>query len=80
MKRNAFITTTIAALFMLFVGINSGFAKKSDQGMDHDSTHHDGVNSGSYFGAHVNDHAKNQGGFSGDMNPGNHKGYSTLKD
>jgi hypothetical protein len=80
MKKNALLTTTIAALFMLVVGVNSGFAKKSGESTGQDSTHHDDIASGSDFGDHVSDHAKSQDGFSGDMNPGNHKGSSTLKD
>ena len=79
MKSRAMMTLAVAALFALGIGAQPGFAKKDEQTGGHDSGHHEGITSGADFGDHVSDHAKSRGGFSGDMNPGNHKGYSTLK-
>ena len=79
MKSRALITIAVAALLAVGIGVNTGFAKKDDQTDNHDPGQHDGIESGADFGAHVSDHAKSRGGFSGDMNPGKHQGYSTIK-
>lgn len=79
MKSRAIMTAAVATLLAFGIGAHPGFAKKNDPAERHDSGHHDEVTSGADFGDHVSDHAKSSGGFSGDMNPGNHKGYSTLK-
>ncbi len=31
---------------------------------------------GAAYGVHVSTHARNEGGFSGQMNPGDHRGFS----
>lgn len=72
MKKNAFATAAMAALFVLTIG------KKEGQSTKHDSGEHPSSFSSGYdYGKHVTEH---NGHFSGTMNPGkHHQGYSTLK-
>lgn len=35
---------------------------------------------GASYGAHVSDHARTEGGFSGSMNPGDHSGFAGFGD
>ena len=87
MRRQTVLTTAMAALFIVTLAVNSGFAQKTgaegkDTGTQSEQSGtsmsgHDGIESGRDFGDHVSGH---EGTFSGDHNPGNHKGYSGLKD
>lgn len=42
------------------------------------ATARDGAGAG--YGAHVSDHARAEGGFSGSMNPGDHRGFAGFSD
>jgi hypothetical protein len=91
MSKSTFLTTTITALFLVTLGVNSGIAAKDNgksetagtqteqtETSSDGSGHHDNIDSGRDFGQHVKEHNDH---FSGDHNPGkNHKGYSGIKD
>jgi len=89
MKKQTVLITALAALFIVTLGVNSGFAQKTDgqeKGANKQSEQssgsmsmsgHEGIETGRDFGEHVSGH---DGKFSGDHNPGNHKGFSTVKD
>ena len=78
MKKQA-LTAAIAALFLVVVGVNSGFAKKADSdGTNTEasgSMHGHTFDSGKDFGKHVSEHAKD-GKLGKDHNPGKHQGFS----
>jgi hypothetical protein len=87
MTKSTILTTAIAALFLITLGVNSGVAAKNNgkskttgtqSEMSSDgSRHHDSIKSVRDFGQHVKEHNAH---FSGDHNPGkNHKGYSGIK-
>jgi len=63
MKKKNLFTGILLATAMTIIGSTSLFANED-------------VNSGRKFGEHVKQH---NAVFSGIMNPGDHKGYSTLK-
>ena len=88
MTKSTFLTTAIAALFLITLGVNSGVAAKDNgksKGMgsqieQNSGTHagdHSNIKSGRDFGQHVREHNDH---FSGDHNPGkHHKVYSGIK-
>ena len=88
MTKSTFLTTAIAALFLITLGVNSGVAAKDNgkskgtgsQTEQNSGTHsgdHSSITSGNDFGQHVSTHNDM---FSGDHNPGkHHKGYSGIK-
>lgn len=87
MTKSTILTTAIAALFLITLGVNSGLAAKDNgkskgtgsQTEQKSGTHsgdHSSVKSGKTFSDHVKGHNDM---FSGEHNPGNHKGYSSLK-
>lgn len=85
MKRQTILTTAIAALFLVVVGVNSGFAKKTDNEGTSSGTHSSQTSggmhghefeSGQKFGEHVSGEAK-KGNLGKDHNPGqHHQGFS----
>jgi len=92
MKKNVFVTAAVAALFLITVGVNAGFAMQNGDGKKGESQtektmDHSDITSGAKFGEHVSDmaqksdkHGMDRKGFSGEMNPGtHHQGYSGIK-
>jgi hypothetical protein len=87
MTKSTFLTTTIAALFLITLSVNSGFAEKDNEGNKTDGTQteksskndsggHMSIDTGKEFSEHVRDHNDS---FSGDHNPGKHQGFSGVK-
>lgn len=90
--KNVFLTTAVAALFLITVGVNAGLAMQNSGGkkggsQTEQTMDHSGITSGAQYGNHVSDMAQTSGkhgtdkkGFSGEMNPGkHHQGYSGIK-
>ena len=87
MTKSTILTTAIAALFLITLGVNSGLAAKdngksktggmqTEKGSKKDSERHMGITTGKKFSKHVRGHDDR---FSGDHNPGKHRGFSPVK-
>lgn len=87
MTKSTILTTTIAALFLITLGVNSGVAAKAngksktagmqtEKGSKKHSEGHMSIDTGKQFSEHVRDHNDR---FSGDHNPGKHRGFSGVK-
>ena len=68
MKKNVFMTAAVAALFLITVGVNAGFAMQNGDGKKGDgkkgesqtekTMDHSDITSGAKFGEHVSDMAQ----------------------
>ena len=87
MTKSTILTTAIAALFLITLGVNSGLAAKdngkgktggmqTEKGSKKDLERHMGITTGKVFSEHVRDHSDK---FSGEHNPGKHRGFSPPK-
>jgi hypothetical protein len=87
MTKSTILTTAITALFLISLGVNSGLAAKdngksktggmqTEKGSKKDSKRHMGIKTGKDFNTHVRGHVDR---FSGDHNPGKHRGFSPIK-
>ena len=87
MTKSTILTTAIAALFLITVGVNSGVAAKdnakskttgtqSEKSSKKDSGGHMSIDTGKEFSQHVRGHNDS---FSGNHNPGKHRGFSGVK-
>ena len=91
-NKNMLMVFLAALLFLGTTAFESAAAQGNDNGNDngngngqqsqteHSSgsgSHHEDIDSGKDFGQHVSEHNDH---FSGDHNPGNHRGYSGIKD
>ena len=84
MKRQTILTTAIASLFLVVVGVNSGFAKKANNESAQSGTHSSQTaggmhshkfESGQKFGEHLSGEAQ-KGNLGKNHNPGHHQGFS----
>ena len=85
-KKQTILTTAITALFLVVVGVNSGFAKKIAHEGKNSGTHSsqtsggmDGhtFDSGYNFGKHISDEHATKGKLGKEHNPGqHHQGFS----
>ena len=87
MTKSTILTTAVAALFLITLGVNSGVAAKdngkskaggiqTEKGSKKDSERHMGITTGKNFSDHVKSHNDH---FSGEHNPGRHRGFSPVK-